>query len=80
MSLGEGADGVAPVSGRQKQAGCNSHGQLSAGAGKQLIQSGGGGSSKWFHILSLLLLPVQLNSILIMSTDLSAQHLRAVWS
>lgn len=36
--------------------------------------------SKWFHILSLLVLPVQLNSILIMSTDLSVQHLLAVWN
>lgn len=36
--------------------------------------------SKQFHILPLLLLPVQLNSILIISRDLSVQHLSAGWS
>lgn len=36
--------------------------------------------SKQFNILPLLLLPVQPNSVLMMSRDLSVQPLSTVWS
>lgn len=77
-------NGVTSVPASQEQAGCVSRGQAAfcwgRGAVNLIWERRQQLESKWFHILSLLLLPVQLNSILIMSTDLSVQHLWAVWS